>query len=98
MTTFIITDVKGTNDFIELEVDHQVFWHAFHLLKPLFEKELAAGEFNRFVGVAQGLDTQDLTDIPAPLFKKAVAILKSKRTFEFKELIGKMQADPRYTP
>lgn len=47
--------------------------------------------------MSQALDTQDLTDIPKAVFQKAVAILKSKRTFAFNELIQQMQADPRYT-
>lgn len=97
MATIIITDIVGTDDFAELEINHQLFWDIFALFRPLFEKELTSDAFNRFVGVSQALDTQDLTDIPKAVFQKAVAILKSKRTFAFNELIQQMQADPRYT-
>lgn len=99
MTKIVITDLVDTeDDFEELEMSHNVFWRVFHILKDLFQTELSADELSRFTGYAQAIDVQDLVDIPAPVFKKAVAVLEKENEADFVELLAKMKQDPRFRP
>ena len=97
MATIIITDVMDTtDDFIKIEMKEQPFWRVFHILVDLFQHELPADALNRFTGVAHAMDVQDITDIPADVFNKAVDVLEQEHDRNFVELIDKMQADPRF--
>lgn len=99
MTKIVITDLVYTeDDFVELEMLHNVFWRVFHILKNLFQTELSTDELNRFTGCTQAIDVQYLDDIPAPAFRKAVAVLEKENEADFAELLAKMKQDPRFSP
>lgn len=97
MTKIVITDLVDTEYyFVEIEMQHSAFWHVFHLLSNLFKTELSTEELNRFTGCTQAIDVQDLVDIPALAFKKAVAVLEQENDPSFSELLDKMKQDPRF--
>lgn len=90
MSKFIIGEIKDSEDFVEIQTSHDLFWQVYDVL----QNKMSASDFNTFAGIAQAMDIQDFSNLSPSVFNHAMEILKNEKQLSALSLLNALRKNP----